>query len=119
MHRMANYRMEAGFEHLREAMAEIIREIVEFPKGVLVTVLGAKLTANTAHARIELSVYPETAQAEVVKILGYAERDIKNALAEHVRLRRIPRIHYIFNGIEAEAAIIENALNEMKKKGEL
>lgn len=116
---MANYRMEAGFEHLREAMAEILREIVEFPKGVLVTVLGAKLTANTAHARIELSVYPETAQAEVVKILGYADRDIKNALSEHVRLRRIPRIHYIFNGIEAEAAIIEKALNEMKEKGEL
>lgn len=116
---MANHRMEAGFEHLREAMAEIIREIVEFPPGVLVTVLGAKLTANTAHARIELSVYPETAQAEVVKILGYAERDIKNALAEHVRLRRMPRIHYIFNGVEATAAKVEEALNEMKKKGEL
>lgn len=116
---MGNYRMEAGFEHLREAMAKVLAEVVEFPKGVLVTVLAAKLTANTAHARIELSVFPETAQEEVVKTLGYAEHDIKGALAERLRLRRMPRIHYVFNGLEAEAAKIEHALNEMKKKGEL
>jgi ribosome-binding factor A len=116
---MSNYRMEAGFEHLREAMAETIREVVEFPKGVLVTVLGAKMTANTAHARITLSVFPETAKEEVLKILDRAEGDIKDALADHLRLRRIPRIHYVFDDTEAEAAVIENALLDLREKGEL
>lgn len=116
---MANFRMEAGFEHLREAMAETLTEVVEFPRGVLVTVLGAKITANTAHARIELSVFPETAEADVRAVLERSQQDIKEGLAERLRLRRIPRLHYVFNGIEAEAAKIEQALHEMKEKGEL
>ena len=112
-------RMEAGFEHLREALAESLEEVAEFPRGTLVTVLGAKLTANTAHARITLSVFPETAKDEVLKVLDRAERDIKEQLAERLRLRRIPRLHYVFDDTEAEAAEIESALYQMKQKGEL
>ncbi|HVM90966.1 MAG TPA: ribosome-binding factor A [Verrucomicrobiae bacterium] len=116
---MSNYRMEAGFEHLRAAMAETLEAVVEFPKGVLVTVMGAKMTANTAHARITLSVFPETAKDEVLKILERSRSDIKEELAERLRLRRIPRLHYVFDDTEAEAAQIEGALYQMKQKGEL
>lgn len=116
---MANYRMEAGFEHLREAMAEAMEAVVEFPKGVLVTVLAAKMTANTAHARITLSVFPEDKKDEVIAILKGYESDLKNELAERLRLRRIPRLHFVFDDTEAEAAIIEGALHQMKVKGEL
>lgn len=111
--------MEAGFEHLREAMAEVLAEVVEFPRGILVTVLGAKITANTAHARIELSIFPESRRKEALTALERYDHDIKEALAEHLRLRRIPRIHYVFDDTEAEAAKIEHALHEMKEKGDL
>src|SRR5690242_13090056 len=104
---MPNHRMEAGFEHLREAMAEAIEEVVEFPKGTLVTVLRAKMTANTAHARITLSVFPETAKDEVLRALERAQGDLKDELAARLRLRRIPRLHFVFDDTEAEAAVIE------------
>ena len=116
---MANNRMETGFEHLREGIAESIAAIVEFPKGVLVTVLAAKMTANTAHARITLSVFPEDRKDEVVAILKGYEGDIKDELAQRIRLRRIPRLHFVFDDTEAEAAVIESALHQMKVKGEL
>lgn len=116
---MANYRMEAGFEHLREAMADSIRAIVEFPKGVLVTVLAAKMTANTAHAKITISVFPEDRKEEVIAILKGANADLKDELADRLRLRRIPRIHFVFDDTEAQAAVIEGALHQMKVKGEL
>ncbi len=111
--------MEAGFQHLRDAMAQVLEEVVEFPRGVLVTVLGAKLTANTAHARVEISVFPEDKKKDVLLILDRYNHDIKNGLAERLRLRRIPRIHFVFDETEAEAAKIEHALHEMKVKGEL
>lgn len=111
--------MEAGFEHLREAMAKTLREEVDFPRDILVTVLGAKVTANTAHARIKLSVFPEAAKEEVVRILERHRGDIKNGLSERLRLRRIPRLHYVFDDTEAEASEIERALHELKEKGEL
>jgi len=116
---MANNRMETGFEHLREGIAEAMSAVVEFPKGVLVTVLRAKMTANTAHARITLSVFPEDRKDEVIAILKGADADLKDELAQRIRLRRIPRLHFVFDDTEAEAAIIEGALHQMKVKGEL
>ena len=112
-------RVEAGFEHLREAIAEVLERVVEFPRGVLVTVLAAKVTANTAHARVTLSVLPETAQDAVAQCLREYDADIKEDLSKHLRLRRIPRLHYVFDDMEAHAADIEHELHILKKKGDL
>jgi len=112
-------RVEAGFEHLREAMAEVLSRDVEFPVGTFVTVLSAKVTANTGHAKFVLSVFPEGMKDAVLETLRDREGDIKNGLATRARLRRIPRLHYGFDDTEAEAEGIERALFELKQKGEL
>lgn len=115
---MAN-RLEAGFEHLREAFAEVLTKTVDFPLGVLVTVLDAKVTANTAHARFRLSVFPETAEETVLKTLREYDHEIKDALGKQLRMRRIPRLHYVFDTTEAKAAKIESTINELKEQGEI
>jgi ribosome-binding factor A len=112
-------RVEAGFEHLREAMAEVLSRDVEFPLGTMVTVLSAKVTANTGHAKFVLSVFPETMKETVLEILQERTKDIKNGLATRARLRRIPRLHYGFDDTEAVAEGVERALFELKQKGEL
>lgn len=112
-------RVEAGFEHLREAMAEAIEREVEFAPGILVTVLAAKVTANTAHAKVVLSVFPETAKEFVLEQLRASEREIKHHLSAHLRLRRIPRLHYTFDDTEADAADIEAELYRLKQQGDL
>lgn len=111
-------RIEAGFEHLREALAEVLAREVEFP-GMLVTVLETKVTANTGHAKVTLSVFPTEAQAEALKILEKADHEIKDGLAKHLRLRRIPRLHYVFDETEAEAEKIEHTLHQLKRTGDL
>jgi ribosome-binding factor A len=111
--------LEAGFEHLREAMAETLAEHVEFPPGVLVTILKAKVTANTAHASFTISVFPEEREKEALDILKGEDQAIKEGLSEHLRLRRIPRLHFRLDRTEAHAAEIEAALHELKEKGEL
>lgn len=112
-------RVEAGFEHLKVALAEVLAKDVEFPLGTFVTVMRAKLTANTSHAKITLSVLPESMQEEVKKCLKEYDHDIKNALGERLRLRRIPRLHFVFDDSGAVAAEIERTLYELKEKGEL
>lgn len=112
-------RVEAGFEHLRDAMAQVLAEDVEFGPGVLVTVLSAKVTANTGHAKFILSVFPENQKEAVLETLEQYQSEIKDGLAKHLRLRRIPRLHYAFDDTEAEAAVIENELLELRKKGEV
>jgi ribosome-binding factor A len=116
---MKNNRMEKGFEHLREAMASALSAVVEFPMGVFVTVLEAKMTANTAHARFTLSVLPETAEKEVLETLERFRPEIKDKLSQLVRLRRIPQLHYAFDHTEAVAAGVEEELNRLERAGEL
>jgi ribosome-binding factor A len=109
---------DAGFEHLRQAFADLLPEI-EFPPGVFVTVLGAKIAANSAHATITLSVFPDGKEPEVLQALKNSMHDLKDGLANTLRLRRIPNFHFEFDRTESEAAHIERALNEMKEKGEI
>lgn len=112
-------RLEAGFEHLREAFAETIAKEVEFPLGVFVTVIGAKITANSNHAKFILSVIPESRRSDALDALQEYQHEIKDGLAKRLRLRRIPHLHYAFDDTEAEAADVEAELNRLKKEGEL
>ncbi len=109
---------DAGFEHLREAFAELLTEI-EFPIGIFVTVLSAEIAANSAHATFTLSVFPDGKDKEVLETLNANKHDLKDGLANTTRLRRIPDLHFKFDHTESHAEVIERALNEMKKKGEL
>ncbi|PIP60682.1 hypothetical protein COX00_01835 [Candidatus Uhrbacteria bacterium CG22_combo_CG10-13_8_21_14_all_47_17] len=115
---MAN-RLDASFEHLREAFSEVLAKNVDFPLGVIVTVLDAKVTANTAHARFKLSVFPETAEPGILQTLKEYDHEIKDALAKRLRMRRIPRLHYVFDKTEAKAAKIEKTINTLKEQGEI
>ncbi len=103
--------MDAGFEHLREAMAQVFAERMEFPLGCLVTVLKAKMTANTAHAAFVLSVLPVANEKDVLIILERDRRELKDGLAHTLRLRRIPRLHFTFDRTEENASKIEDLIN--------
>jgi ribosome-binding factor A len=106
-------RMEAGFEHLREAMAQVLAERIEFPLGSFVTVLRAKMTANTAHANFTLSVLPVSMEEEVLATLEQNMHELKDGLAKHLRLRRIPKLHFTFDRTEEKAAHIEDLINSL------
>ncbi|MDO8584086.1 MAG: ribosome-binding factor A, partial [bacterium] len=82
-------RVEAGFQHIKDALAQVLARDVEFLPGMLVTVLDAKVTANTSHAKIILSCFPETMQKEALTILEENQAVIKNGLTERLRLRRM------------------------------
>ncbi len=108
-----------GMQHFRDALAAVLAQRIEFPRGVLVTVVEAKITSDTRNAKGVLSVLPEDKQADVLKVLKASEHDIKDGLAERLRLRRIPKLHWSFDTSEAYVGSIDDVINELKKKGEL
>ena len=112
-------RMEQGMEHLRNALAKVLEERVEFPRGVLVTVMDAKVTRDMLHAKAVLSVLPEDRIKDVKEALELYRREIKNGLAHEIKLRRIPDFFWDFDNTEARAAIVEKTLNELKEEGEI
>lgn len=102
-----------------EALARIIKEEAEFPRGTLVTLVDTHMTPDSKHVTGTLSVLPAGNEAEALRSLRTAEHDIKDVLGAELRMRRIPSLHWRFDHTEAEAAVIEEALNELKKRGEL
>ena len=112
-------RMDAGFEHLREAMANVFAERIEFPIGAFVTILKAKMTANTAHASFTISVLPTSMEAAVMKTLEQNTHELKDGLAHSLRLRRIPRLHFAFDHTEEHAAQIDGLLNKLEAEGQI
>jgi ribosome-binding factor A len=108
-----------GMDHFRDALAMVLRERVEFPPGILVTVMEGKVTRDTLHAKGVLSVLPNSMEKTVLRLLNENEREIKDGLAKHLRLRRIPHLHWGFDETEAVAGDIDDTINQLKKKGEL
>lgn len=108
-----------GMQHFREALALVVREVVEFPQGAFVTVVDAKITRDTKHAKGVISVMPIEMEDAVLKTLKEAEHDIKEGLAEQLRLRRIPRLHWGFDHTEDFVGNIDDTINELRAKGEL
>ena len=106
-------------QHLRDALAKVLEERVEFPRGVLVTVMEAKVTRDMLHAKAVISVLPESRVKDVQAALLEYGHDIKDGLAHELRLRRIPDIFWDFDTTEARAAEVEARLNELKRKGEI
>lgn len=108
-----------GMQHFRDALAEVLAEKVEFPRGSLVTVMDAKVTSDTRHAKGVLSVLPLHMEQEVLRTLINADHEIKQGLSKHLRLRRIPDLHWSFDETEAQVGAIDDTINELKEKGEL
>lgn len=108
-----------GMQHFRDALAAVLAERVEFPKGTLVTVMDAKITRDTLHAKGVLSVLPVAMEKEVIRSLTQYKKEIKEGLAERLRLRRIPDLFWSFDETEAYVGDIDDTINILKKKGEL
>jgi ribosome-binding factor A len=114
-----SHRFNQVADHYHEAIANVLAEVVEFPRGTLVTVLDAKPTRDSRFVKVVLSVLPVTEEETVRKALARATHDIKDALAETLRMRRIPELVWAFDETEEEASHIEAAIQELKQKGEL
>jgi len=116
---MTEYKFEQSMEHLRNALAKVLIEEVEFPRGTLVTVLLTRMTRDQTHAKVVLSVLPNSMEKEVLASLNEYDHEIKDGLAKELRLRHIPRLHWSFDETEAVAADIDATIHELKKKGDL
>lgn len=108
-----------GMQRFRDALALVLAERVEFPKGAIVTLVDAKVTSDTKHAKGVVSVFPVAMEPAVFAALEEYRHDIFDGLAEKLRLRRIPRIHWANDRTEEYVANIDETLKTLRDKGDL
>jgi ribosome-binding factor A len=115
-----------GQKHHRERLSEAIREEIETilegelgdPRIGLASVSGVVMAEDARSARVMVSVAGDAAEAErTLEGLDAAKNYVRHELAERLRLRRAPELHFqIDRGAELESRVDELLSREKKRR---
>ncbi len=99
---------------IKKELGQIILREGDFSKNVLVTITRVETSRNLIHAKVYVSVLPETQSGKILEILSRQIFDIQQLLNKRLRMRPIPKIMFIEEKQTAEAGKIEQLLQEIK-----
>lgn len=111
---MESKRLEKFTEVLKEELAKVISQEIDFPKGVIATVMNVKIYSDLSWAEIFVSVIPEKESEFVMKVLNSHAHFLHQALNDKIKLRRIPKIKFLPYIGPNNQERIEQILEEIK-----
>lgn len=88
-----------------------MREI-EFPSGILVTVLAVKSTEDHKEAKVIISVFSFEKSELALEILNKNIYHIQQILNKKLRMRPVPKIFFRIDASEEQVDKVEEALKE-------
>ncbi len=103
-------------ELLRQEVARLLLEEIEFPKEIIATVTRVKTTPDLKHANIFLSVFPFAQSTKAVKLAQAAARQIEKILNEELSMHSVPKLHFHVDATEQQAAEIDSVLDQLDIK---
>ncbi|OGI25134.1 MAG: ribosome-binding factor A [Candidatus Moranbacteria bacterium RBG_13_45_13] len=100
-------------ELIKETLAKIIAEEVDFPPDIFVTVTRVDTSRDLRYARVFVSVFPEKKFSRVMEILKREAYSIQGMLNRKLHMKPLPRIEFMTDKTEVEADKIEKILKEI------
>jgi len=107
---MSKTRIKRLNEVLRLKLAEIIQKEFDFGDEII-TVVGVSVSSSMQHARVMISVLPESKTEEVFKEISSNIYKIQKELIKRLKLRKTPKITFELDRTEEKAAKIEKILS--------
>jgi ribosome-binding factor A len=101
---------------IKSELAKILLEDVDFPDGILVTLTRVETTSNLIEAKAFISVIPSEKAAVILKILSKIVYGLQKRINKRLRIRPVPKIVFVKEGLSEEAANIERLLGEIQKQ---
>lgn len=112
---MSLNRIEKVNSLLEHEISKIILNDFDF-SGALVTLNHIETTGNLIEAKAYISVMPEEKTGHVVAVLNRGVYRIQQEINKKLFMRPIPKIIFVKDDKIAEAARVENLLNQLKKE---
>ncbi len=97
----------------REVGQYLVRDF-EFPVGSVVTVTRVQTAADLSVAKIWVSVLPIESAPRVLRTIKSGLAELQHILNRRLNMRFVPKLSFLFDSTEAEAARIEGLLDELK-----
>lgn len=111
-----SHRIDQLNELMGQRFGEIIREYLELPEGVLVTVTTVRVSKDLRHARISLSIYPAEKSAAIFSLICRNLKHLQFILHQGLSLKFSPELVVVLDKSEKTAAELEAVLDRIKKK---
>ena len=105
-------RPERIADYLKKEISNIILQKVRDPRLKSIVINHISVTQDISVAKVFYSVYEESELNE--KILSKFSGMIRSEISKSMKIRRVPKILFIFDKTPEEADNIENLLNNIK-----
>ena len=104
---------------LRRALQQALIEGLADPRldGVLVSVTGGSLSPDGLAFTAGVSVLPEKAGPLALQALRHAAGHLKQGMARHVEIRRMPRLEFELDDSLKRQAALDAALTDAPREG--
>jgi ribosome-binding factor A len=101
---------------IKEEISQLFLKEIEFSPDILVTVTRVETTQDLLDANIFVSVFPEINARKTMEFLvrktGFLQKEINKIL----RMKPLPRLHFLPERETLKAARIEEILEQLKNK---
>ena len=99
---------------IKRELSQIFLKEVDFPRGVLVTIIKVESSADLKEVKVYISIMPDSKTGRISEILNKIIYGIQQSLNKRLRMRPIPRIRFEMEKKTKEAAKIEELLEQIK-----
>lgn len=106
-------RVDRVNELLRHELGEVLSRELELPEGTLVTVTNVQVSQDLAHAKVWVSVLPFDRTEETLALMTKSVGTLQHILNRKLRMEPVPRIRFLVDEHEHQAARIEQILDSL------
>jgi ribosome-binding factor A len=104
-------------DQIQRDLADLIRLEVRDPRVGLVTITTVEVTRDLSHARVFVTSLSETAAAESVRALTHAAGFLRSRLAQTLKLRTIPELHFVYDASVERGIRLSKLIDEAVGSG--
>ena len=110
-------RIEQLNEQLKQELAILIVKEINLNNG-LITVAFVNCSTDLKYAKVGISVLPEKFGPSVLKRMKHLSGYFSKVLKHKLKIRQIPKLNWVFDKTESEAAKIEAVIKQIKQEEE-
>lgn len=113
---MESFRIKKINKLILELMGQILQTECQFPANSLVTILGVETSKDLLYSRITVSVFPAEKRQNALDYLNKNIYELQQFLNKKLDMRPVPKIRFVLDVTEEEAAKIEKLLKNLEEK---
>ncbi len=108
---------------MRRELSVLVREEIKDPRLGMVTIQEVRVSRDLSHAKVYYTVLDDTRIKQTQQVLDKAANFLRRRLGEHMVLRSVPQLHFVYDksvveGMRLSALIEEAVTRDRKSHGE-